>query len=77
MAPKKKPDATDTEPPDDARPDTTATPLLVEDGKLLPPEVEFTTETLIRWLEGLADTKKKPQLRARAWEYATAIVGEE
>ncbi len=42
MAPKKKPDATDTEPPDDARPDTTATPLLVEDGKLLPPEVEFT-----------------------------------
>ena len=33
MAPKKKPDATDTEPPDDARPDTTATPLLVEDGK--------------------------------------------
>ena len=36
MAPRKKPDATDTEPPEEARPDTTATPLLVEDGKLLP-----------------------------------------
>ena len=32
MAPKKKPDATDTEPPEDARPDTTATSLLAEDG---------------------------------------------
>ena len=72
MAPKKKPDATDTEPPDDARPDTTATPLLVEDGKLLPPEVEFTAVTLLRWLEGLG--QKKPQLKARAWEYVQALV---
>ena len=77
MAPRKKPDATDTDPPDEARPDTTATSLLFEDEKLLSPAVEFTAETLLRWLEGLADTKKKPQLRARAWEYATAIVGEE
>ena len=72
MAPRKKPDATDTEPPDDARPDTTATPLLVEDGKLLPPEVEFTAVTLLRWLEGLG--QKKPQLKARAWEYVLALV---
>ena len=57
MAPRKKPDATDTEPPEEARPDTTATPLLVEDGKLLSPDVEFTAETLLRWLEGLADKK--------------------
>ena len=42
MAPRKKPDATDNEPPEEARPDTTATPLLVEDGKLLSPAVEFT-----------------------------------
>ena len=43
MAPKKKPEATDTDPPDEARPDTIATPLLVEDGKLLSPTpaVEF------------------------------------
>ena len=72
MAPRKKPDATDTEPPEEARPDTTATPLLVEDGKLLPPEVEFTAVTLLRWLEGLG--QKKPQLKARAWEYVQALV---
>ena len=35
MAPRKKPDATDTEPPEEARPNTTATPLPVEDGKLI------------------------------------------
>ena len=56
---RKKPDATDTEPPEEARPDTTATPLLVEDGKLLPPEVEFTAVTLLRWLEGLRPWKKE------------------
>ena len=61
----------DTEPPEEARPDTTGTPLLVEDGKLLSPAVEFTADTLLRWLEGLAENKKKPQLRARAWEYVT------
>ena len=72
MAPRKKPDATDTEPPEEARPDTTGTPLLVEDGKLLPPEVEFTAVTLLRWLEGLG--QKKPQLKARAWEYVQALV---
>ena len=77
MAPRKKPDATDTEPPEEVRPATTATPLLVEDGKLLPLDVEFTAVTLLRWLEGLADRKKKPQLRVRAWEYVAAIVGDE
>ena len=72
MAPRKKPDATDTEPPEEVRPATTATPLLVEDGKLLPPEVEFTAATLLRWLEGFG--QKKPQLKARAWEYVQALV---
>ena len=48
MAPRKKPDATDTDPPDEARPDTTGTPLLVEDGKLLSPDVKFTAVTLCR-----------------------------
>ena len=62
MAPRKKPDATDTEPPEE---------LLVEDGKLLPPDVEFTAVTLLRWLEGLADRKNEPQPRVRAWEYVT------
>ena len=75
MAPKKKPDATDIEPLEEARPDTTATPLLVEDGKLLPPEVEFTAVPLLRWLEGLG--QKKPQLKARAWEYVIALVEED
>ena len=36
MAPKKKPDATDTDPPEEARPDTTTTSLLVENGKVSP-----------------------------------------
>ena len=48
MAPRKKPDATDTEPPEEARPDTTGTPLLAEDGKLLSPAVGFTAGTLLR-----------------------------
>ena len=65
MAPRKKPDATDTDPPDEARPDTTATSLLFEDEKLLSPAVEFTAETLLRWLEGLADKHKKPQMYPR------------
>ena len=50
MAPRKKPDATDTEPPEEARPearpDTTATPLIVDDGKLLPLDVAFTAEQM-------------------------------
>ncbi len=49
MAPRKKPDATDTEPPEEARLDTTATPLLVDDGKLLPPEVAFTAVQQLRY----------------------------
>ena len=74
MAPRKKPDATDTEHPEEARPDTTATPLLVEDGKLLPPEVVFTAEKLLRWLEGLADKHKKDKMPANAWSYVQACM---
>ena len=77
MAPRKKPDATDTEPPEEARPATTATPLLVEDGKLLPPDVEFTAETLLRWLEGLADKHKKNKMRDSAWSYVQALVAQD
>ena len=73
---RKKPDATDTEPPEEARPDTTATPLLVEDGKLLPPEAVFTAEKLLRWLhvEGLADKHKKDKMHANAWSYVQACM---
>ncbi len=69
MAPRKKPDATDTEPPEEGRPTTTATPLLADDGKLLPPDMVFTAETLLRWLEGLADKHKKDRMRQNAWTY--------
>ena len=68
MAPRKKPDATDTEPPEEARPDTTATPLLVDDGKFLPPDVAFTAEKLLRWLEGLADKHQKDKMWVNAWD---------
>ena len=72
MAPRKKPDATDTEPPEEARLDTIATPLLVEDGKLLPPEVVFTAEKLLRWLEGLAEKHNKDKMHDNAWSYVQA-----
>ena len=62
MAPRKTPDTTDTEPPEEARPDTTGTPLLVEDGKFLPPDVKFTAVTLCRWLEYLADKHEKTKV---------------
>ena len=59
MAPRKKPDATDTEPPKEERPDTTATPLLAsyspKTEKLLSPAVKFKAVTLCRWLEYLAE----------------------
>ena len=77
---KKKPDVVDTEPPEEARPDTTATPLLVEDGKLLSPDVKFTAVTLCRWLEYLAvkhDNDDKLKLSENAWDYVLAIVGED
>ena len=74
MAPRKKPDATDTEPPEEARPDTTATPLIVDDGKLLPPDVVFTAEQLLRWLEGLAIKHKKDKIRETAWKYVQALL---
>ena len=63
MAPRKKPDATDTlkiKPPDEARPDTTATPLLVENGKVSP-DVEFTPTQLLKVFEYLADKHKISQ----------------
>ena len=41
---RKKPDATDIEPPEEARPDTTATPLIVDGGKFLPLDVEKPDE---------------------------------
>ncbi len=74
MALRMKPDATDTEPPEEARPDTTSTPLLVDDGKLLPPEVAFTAVQLPRWLEGLADKHRKDKLRENAWDYVQALL---
>ena len=65
---------TDTEPPEEARPDTTRTPLLVEDGKLLPPAVRFTAVALYRWLEYLADKHGKLKMSENAWDYVLAIV---
>ena len=44
---KKKPDVADTDPPEEARPDTTTTPLLAENGKVSP-DVEFTPEELLK-----------------------------
>ena len=77
MAPKKKPDATDTAPPEEGRPDTTTTPLLVEDGNLLPQAVEFTAVTLLRWLEDLAIKPKKGKMHDRAWEYVQVLMDQE
>ena len=82
MAPRKKPDATDTEPPEEARPDTTATesPLIADDGNCLPPDVAFTAEKLLRWLECLAFKHKKDKsqdankMRENAWTYVQALV---
>lgn len=78
---KKRPD---TEPPEEERPDTTTTPLLVEKGKLLPKAVMFTAETLLRWLEDLAVQHEKKKLGENAWQYVgntyntvQALVGEE
>ena len=39
--------------------------------------MEFTAETLLRWLEHLADKHKKTKMREKAWEYVLAIVGED
>ncbi len=77
MAPRKKPDATDTDPPDEARPDTTGTLLLVEDGKLLSPALKFTAETLLRWLEYLAEKHEKGKLHDKAWEYVQVLIGQD
>ncbi len=72
MAPKKKPDATDTQPPEEARPDTTATLLLADGGMLLPPDVAFTAGKLLRWLEGLAAKHQKDKMWVNAWSYVQA-----
>ena len=72
MAPRKKPDATDTEPPEEARPDTTATPLLVENGKVSP-DVGFTPTQLLKVFEYLADKHNKPRLHDAAWGIVQAM----
>ena len=69
---KKKPDVVDTEPPEEARPDTTATPLLVENGKVSP-DVEFTPIQLLKVFEYLADKHNKPRLHDAAWGIVQAI----
>ena len=51
MTSKVKPDSTDYDPPDKARPDTTATRLIVEDGQPMSPSVKFKTEELLQWIE--------------------------
>ena len=68
---KKRPD---TEPPEEERPDTTTTPLLVEKGKMLPKAVKFTAETLLRWLEDLAVQHDKKKMGENAWQYVQALV---
>ena len=74
MAPKKnQTPLIDTEPPEEDRPDTTTTPLLVEKGKLLPTAVKFTAETLLKWLEDLATQHDKQKLGENAWQYVHAI----
>ena len=62
---------------EEARPDTTGTPLLVEDGKLLSPDVKFTAVALCRWLEYLAEKHAKLKMSEGAWGYVLAVVGEE
>ena len=69
---KKKPDVVDTEPPEEARPDTTATPLLVENGKVSP-DVEFTPTQLLKVFEYLADKHNKSRLHDAAWGIVQAI----
>ena len=70
---KNKPDVVDTEPPDEARPETTATPLLVENGKVSP-DVEFTPTQLLKVFECLADKHNKSRLHDAAWGIVQAIL---
>ena len=53
IVPREKPDTTDTEPPDEARPDTTATSLTPIEGTLTSPAVKFTTKELPNQIEHL------------------------
>ena len=71
---KKKPDVVDTEPPEEARPDTTATPLLVENGKVSP-DVEFTPGELPKVFEYQAKKSKhnRPRMHVAAWGIVQAI----
>ena len=62
---KKKPDVADTEPPEEARPDTTTTPLLVENGKMSP-DVEFTPEKLLKVFEYQVTKHNRPRLHEAA-----------
>ena len=69
---KKKPDVADTDPPEEARPDTTTTPLLVENGKVSP-DVEFTPTQLLKVFEYLAVKHNKSRLHDAAWGIVQAI----
>ena len=64
---KKKPDVADTDPPEEARPDTTTTPLLVENGRKVSKDVEFTPTQLLKVFEYLADKHNKSRLHDAAW----------
>ena len=41
---------------------------------LLPPDMVFKAETLLRWLGGLADKHKKDKMHENAWTYMQALV---
>ena len=73
---KKKPDVADTDPPEEARPDTTTTPLLVENGKVSP-DVEFTPEELLKVFEYQAKQHNRPRLHDAAWGIVQAIEKED
>ena len=73
---KKKPDVVDTDPPEEARPDTTTTPLLVENGKVCP-DVEFTPEELLKVFEYQATKHNRPRMHEAAWGIVQAIEKED
>ena len=73
---KKKPDVADTDPPEEARPDTTTTPLLVENGKVSP-DVEFTPEELLKVFEYQAKKHNRPRMHDAAWGIVQAIEKED
>ena len=74
MTPRKKPDATDTEPPDEARPDTAATPLLALEGTSA---CKFTAGQLLKCIEYMADEHDKPLMLENAWAYVQALLADD